>query len=64
MISSGTTSSIVALLSKPLVGTPECVSYVMLCCIYVAGLKEAFHYLRVVCRQLLPGIGAVQGLFG
>ena len=38
MNSSRTTSSFVALLSRPLVGTPECVSYVILCCIYVAGV--------------------------
>ena len=41
MNSSRTTSSLVALLSGPLVGTPEYNSYVALCCIYVAGLIEA-----------------------
>ena len=56
MISSRTTSSFVALLSGPLVGTTEYVSYVILCCIYVAGLLEAgcFCYLREY--------GTVQGL--
>ena len=64
MISSQTTPSIVALLSGPLVGTPECVSYVMLCCIYVAGLIEAglFTTSGLCIGSLLPGIGAVQGL--
>ena len=39
-VNSSTTSSFIALLSGPLLGTPEYVSYVVLCCIYVAGLIE------------------------
>ena len=55
MISSWTTSSIVALLSGPLVGTPE---YVMLSCIYVAGLIEAgcFTTSGLCAGSLLPGL--------
>ena len=58
MISSRTTSSIVALLSGPLVGTPQCVSYVILCCIYVTGLVEAgcFTTSSLCVGSLLPGL--------
>ena len=57
MISSRTTSSIVALLSGPLVGTPECISNVLLCCIFVAGLIEAGYFTtsRLGAGSLLPG---------
>ena len=58
MISSQTTSGIVALLSGPLVGTLECVSCDMLCCIYVAGLIEAscFTTSGLCAGSLLPGL--------
>ena len=38
MLSCQTISSMVVLLSGPLVGTPDFISSVILCCIYVAGL--------------------------
>ena len=38
---SRTTSSFMTFLSGPLVGTPECSYYIILCCIYVAGLIRA-----------------------
>ena len=57
MTSRGTISSIVVLLSGPLVGTPECVSYVMLCCIYVAGLIEAGFSLPPDCVSAVYCLG-------
>ena len=45
-------------MSGPLVGTPECVSHVILCCIYVAGLIEpgCFATSGIMCLPFLAGV--------
>ena len=58
MLSCQTISSMVVLLSGPLVGTPEFLSYGILCCIYVAGLIEAgcFPTSEMGVNNVLPDL--------
>ena len=61
---SGTTYEVVALLTGPLVGTPEfyASSSVILWCIYVAGLIEAGCYYHVWCC-VFPAVDMSPAMF-